>query len=656
MIALLALLFQAAPEPPELSLARRCDSGIPWLSDGVEIQDGTPKSPGGTLEPRLKLLARAQSEAREKNRLILWYCPRVPGSHMYRARVLDTYARVALFTDPALVELIKGKFIPLRMASDEAVSEATGIRFPTFIEPGLVLFTPDGRKVHVIDRLRTFNPDWVRSALVAVLRKADEYNAPVGSTVEELLRGGDDEIALPRATPDQKAWIFRHSGRFREVLDLPCAPLERGIAYLGLKEFGRAEELLGKQDTPEALYFLAATRWWMGKEPEDVLRALVAKHPQSPWAWRAASYLVRDPDGLRQSPLAHNFEDFFLPPPQGLPRGTAEPAKDPQAVAARALEFLLRAQRSDGSWSDARYSYGWAGYMVRKRVSEGLLNPDYVTWPDRALQPNVFAAITSLAALALLEWRELAPESVDRALLRAEPYLADEAHLANGQCEICFADAYRLLFFAARKNRPEMNRIVRRLAEEQDREGFFGHEYPSAFATAAVVRTLIVARGAGAEVPEALLDRAAQALLGSRGDGGRQPYRHETGKGPSSEKNSMGRAASCELALYECGRGSLKNVSTGVAAYFRHLERLESVRTCDYHADEELAGFFYFNDVFHTLEAARSLPEPEQGEFLAKFRAQILSVPEWDGSFLDSHDLGKSYGTAMALLILSRLR
>jgi hypothetical protein len=118
----------------------------------------------------------------------------------------------------------------------------------------------------------------------------------------------------------------------------------------------------------------------------------------------------------------------------------------------------------------------------------------------------------------------------------------------------------------------------------------------------------------------------------------------------------MGRAASCELALYQCGKGSLENVSTGVGAYFKHLDRLEAVRTCDYHADEELAGFFYFNDVFHTLEAARSLPEPERGEILGKFRAQMLRIPEWDGSFLDSHDLGKSYGTAMALLILSRLR
>jgi hypothetical protein len=34
----------------------------------------------------------------------------------------------------------------------------------------------------------------------------------------------------------------------------------------------------------------------------------------------------------------------------------------------------------------------------------------------------------------------------------------------------------------------------------------------------------------------------------------------------------------------------------------------------------------------------------------------VLSIPEFDGSFIDSHELGKSYGTAMALLVLKRAR
>jgi hypothetical protein len=201
-----------------------------------------------------------------------------------------------------------------------------------------------------------------------------------------------------------------------------------------------------------------------------------------------------------------------------------------------------------------------------------------------------------------------------------------------------------------------MNRLVKRLADLQDRDGFWGHEYPSAFATAAIVHILVEARKAGAEVPEGIFRRAAEALLKTRAEDGRQAYRHEPGKGMSSEKNSMGRTASSELALLECGRGSLTDVAAGVDAYWRHLARLEAVRLADNHADEELAGFFYFNSVYNTLEAARALDEPLRGSHLEKFRAQLRAIPEPDGSFVDSHELGKSYGTAMALLILRRLR
>jgi pimeloyl-ACP methyl ester carboxylesterase len=294
--------------------------------------------------------------------------------------------------------------------------------------------------------------------------------------------------------------------------------------------------------------------------------------------------------------------------------------------------------------------------MIRRRIQEGLLDPKYTSWPDVTLRPNFYVAVTALSAAALLEWRENAPGPIDRALAKAEAYLDDDSRIAIGRCEECFAETFRLLYFTKKGDVTRMNRIVARLARLQDRDGFWGHEYPSAFATAGVVHVLVLSRKAGAELPEALLRRAADALLKTRRDGGRQDYRHEAGKPQSSEKNSAGRTAMCELALHECGHGSLENVAAGVDAYWKHLGKLEAVRVCDNHADEELAGFFFYYDVFHTLEAARALAEPARAEHVRKFRSQVLSLPEIDGSFVDSHELGKSYGTAMALLILGRVR
>ncbi len=657
-VSLLApgLVEVRAQETSEGALAKKCDSRIAWITDGVDLADGTPKPSIDPSVDRPALLEKAKALARERNRLVLWYCMRVPGTHTYRAAVLDTYARVALFTDPGLVDLVQAKFVPLRMACDEKVSASTGIRFPGFVEPGLVLLTPEGRVVHALDRIRTFNADWVRAALVAVLRRHGEYNAPLGASVEDLIRGGDDEKALEKATPDQKALILRRSGRFDEVLKLECATLHKGIAHLGLREFEKARAVLEKEGSAEALYHLAAADSCTGKDPEPVLRKLVERHAESPWAWRAAANLVKGRDGLRHGPMAHNFEDFFLRPPEGLPTSTRRPAEDVGAAARRAVEFLLRSQGPDGTWSDSRYSYGWAAYMIRNRTRDGLLAPGYSSWPDTGLHPNVFVAVTALVAQALSEWREADPDRIDAAVARAEKFLRDDDHVSPGRCEACYADTYRLMYFAQKKDVPRMERMVRRLMELQDRDGFWSHEYPSAFATAAVVRCLVLARQAGADVPEAMLQRAADAILKTRSAGGVQAYRHEPGKGPGSEKNSMGRTASSELALYQCGRGPLENVAAGVDAYWKHLERLEAVRTCDNHADEELAGFFYFNAVFHTLEAARELSEPARGEHLKRFRAQVLAIPEWDGSFVDSHELGKSYGTAMALLVLRRTR
>jgi hypothetical protein len=641
-VVLLAVPLEGQQEPAELALFKKCDSQIPWLTDGAEIADGTPKPPIDPGIDRPRLLEIAKTHAREQDRLILWYCMRLPGTHTYRAAILDTYMRVALFTDPGLVDLISGSFVPLRMACDEKTSAATGIRFPEVIEPALVVLTPEGRIVHTLDRIRTFNADWVRAVLLAVLRK----HAPEGSFRDD---------AVP-ATPDQKAVTFRRAGRFREVLDLSCAPMHKGIALLGLREFEKARAILEKEESAEGLYHLSAVEWWTGKDPEKTWRKLVEKHPNSPWAWKAAANLVTGRDSLRHGPMAHNFEDFFLQMPEGTPTTTRLAGKDVDATASRAMEFLLRAQRADGSWSDSRYSYGWAAYMIRNRTRDGLLAPGYSSWPDTGHHPNVFVAMTALAARALLEWRDAAPGRIDEAVARAEQYLRNDDRVLPAQCEACYAETYRLLFFEGRKDITQMNRIIHRLADLQDRDGFWGHEYPSAFATAAVMRCLVLAKRAGADVSDSLLQRAADALLKTRGTDGHQAYRHEPGKGPGSERNALGRTASSELALHECGRGSLSDVAAGVDVYWKHLARLEAVRTCDNHADEELAGFFYFNSVFHTLEAARELPEPLRAGHLAKFRSQVLAIPEWDGSFIDSHELGKSYGTAMALLILRRVR
>ena len=189
----------AVLQDSEAALAARCDSQIPWLRDGTELIDMElaaghhPQFPEAREAKnfrvdRAPLLARAKAAAVEKKRLILWYVPRVGGLHMYRAYLLDHYLRIAVFTDPRTAAFISDKFVPLRMCADGIA----GLKPFEFVEPGFVFMTPEGKVVHTLDRLRTFNADWFRAAFKAVLKAHPEYGsaeeapAPPTSEAETL--------------------------------------------------------------------------------------------------------------------------------------------------------------------------------------------------------------------------------------------------------------------------------------------------------------------------------------------------------------------------------------------------------------------------------------------------------------------------------------
>lgn len=568
MQLLLALLVSAQ----EADLYSKCDSEIPWISDGTVLVDAEQlgRRPKNWRVERAPLLLRAKERAASEGKPILWYVPRVVGGQMNRSQVLDQYMKVAIFTDPDVVELVKKCFVPLRMCVDDVVIRELGWKRFQFIEPGFVILNEKGEVLHTIDRIRTFNAAWVRDVLAPFAKDA------------------------PKPRDKSKGFTLLSQGKFDE-----------------------ARRELEKEGGAEALYYLA----FLDVDREARWREIVKKHPDTRWAWRAAANLVAGADTLADGPMAHHFEDFTAIAVDGSPTSTRVQATDAKAAAAGAVKFLLRTQNSRGAWGDSRYVY----------------------CDTPKILPNVTVAITALAALALLEWG-----GNEAAVARAEKFLADEANVNRGENEDCYADAYRLLYFAKKKDVKRMNAIIAKVESRQTKSGWWAHEYPNTFATAAVVHGLSAARAAGADVPDAMLKRAADALAKTRADGGRQPYM--TGRA-SSEKNSMARTPMCELALYECGRVPIEDVSKGIEAYFRNLDRLEAVRVCDFHADEELGGFFYFHGVFHTTEAAVVVKDAKQ---LRRLREQVLRLPEMDGSFIDSHELGKSYGTAMALLILRR--
>ena len=108
----------------------------------------------------------------------------------------------------------------------------------------------------------------------------------------------------------------------------------------------------------------------------------------------------------------------------------------------------------------------------------------------------------------------------------------------------------------------------------------------------------------------------------------------------------------CEGSLFQLGRSDVDKVRFALDNFWAFVKNLEGVRRNDFHSDGELGGFFFFHSVYHASEAVRLLPPAEQPAHWQKFLALLQQIPEMDGSFLDSHELGRSYGTAMALLTL----
>jgi hypothetical protein len=681
LAAPLAAQEPAAAPPQSPITALGLDASIAWTSDPEVFVDG--RRPKRRLElevDRTALLDAALREAAERRRLVLWYVPRIVdaehrGVQMYRAPVLDLYAMQVLFNDPDVAALVGSRFVPLRMVLDEPLSARFGLRPLDFVEPAIVLLDGEGRVLHFVERLRTFDAHWFCEVLRRALDKAGAPGEPGGGPEPEsaLAEGRYEEAArrievLPASGRRHyaEAQLLRRRGEGPAALAAIAAAREAGgtaPADLDAEEI-RLQLLLGRTEAAaaaepsrdgsraaEARYLRALAALQTGDE--DRARAgfeeVARDWPGDLFGRRARANVTVGPD---DRPLGAAFSGFerigYLEPwaYRGLYRDTQwhGPELSADQIAAGGVRFLLAMQRDDGGFKDSRYAY----------------------WPSPRITPNAWIAITALAATALHEHRDLDPDRIDAAVARAETYLFDPAHLNRGDNEDVYADTYRLLYLSRRHGSADpaararlverMNAIVADSQARQAENGFFAHEYQNAFCTAAMLWGLRLAEGAGATVPPEMYSRGVAALVSARAENGAFAYGGTAKRRTSSIKDASTRMPLCEGMLLELGHSDPARLRAAFDAYWQHIDRIERVRRNDFHSDGELGGFFFFHALFHTSEMNRLLPDELRTEGEARILALLRRIPELDGSFVDSHEIGKSYGTAMALLTLANVR
>ncbi|HZN37630.1 MAG TPA: hypothetical protein VFD82_02440, partial [Planctomycetota bacterium] len=203
---------------------------IPWRSDGQEYYERDP-APKKVKVDRQALIDAACAEAKQQGKLVLWYVHRIQektlqGRQMYRAPVLDIYARQVLFADPDVSELASNAFIPVRCVMDQQLSDRFGLKPLAFVEPAVVFLDGEGQVVHFVERIRTFHGQWFADLCVRVLEHAKV--ARKGDTVDELRAQGmwREAIALASKQEPMTAATWLQVARLQRLLRQPEQALD----------------------------------------------------------------------------------------------------------------------------------------------------------------------------------------------------------------------------------------------------------------------------------------------------------------------------------------------------------------------------------------------------------------------------------------------
>ncbi len=441
-------------------------------------------------------------------------------------------------------------------------------------------------------------------------------------------------------------------GREHQITTFHPARFLAPLVELAESENPALDGLPSDPDDAAAGRWLTGVTHWLSQR-EDEARAewtaLTEEHVDHPLAWKAAMEL----EG--HGPFVHAFETYAKLPPEAL-----APSADGTTVLPgvyteldlweRSAAFLLASQRSHGGWEDSTYDFGG---------TDGL--------------PNVFVAISSVCTIGLLEHAarlsEPAPE-VEAALERALGYISDESKLNREDTDEQFwAHSYlaralsrwlELRPHDKERVTPTLERATRDLIETQEKSGAWAHEYANPFVTSDALIALAEAKRVGVtpeDLPQAVERGLASLLLCRTAEGAYSYGQPRRRAARASMEGSVGRTPRGELAISLWSPGDSIGLEKAVALSFEHEEHLLPTQKYDDHTSSHAyGGFFFYYDLLARTEAMAAMPEGSARASVVKQQhAQLLGLPEFDGAFMDSHEVGRCYGTGMALWCLGIL-
>lgn len=560
----------------------------------------------------------ALKEGKREKKSVFWYVPTIHGSFMDRKAEVDGYMMAGPFSWPWFVEHINETYIPVRAVADRNLCKTYALEPVGFIEPGIILLPHHRRvKTRILQPISTFHPGWFREQFHVQPETGNPWPVEIQEAYSTTCY-----TTLPKADDGLE--------RFQEFLKAMPQEEQAGALWLfaaGSRNHQREEQALG------------------------LLRRLKEDYPESPLAAKAAMEL----EG--HGPYWRGFETYDKLPEVALEenhRGTRlrKGLYTDVELLVRSQAYLLRMQEADGSWRDSRYDFGGTDSL-----------------------PNVHAAITAIIARGLAGHRP-PPDQADHpeadvsaTLQRAYAFLAkDDILNLQDSDELLWVYLYRIRLYAYLLDQdnadreallPPLRRNVDALIKMQGEEGAWYHEYENPFVTASSLIALFDAKrhGIAPEGLDKVVERGLIALEVSRSKKGAYSYYQGRGKVRTPVEASVGRSPVGEHARQLWGVAKKKDLGAAIENSFEHQEPLFLARKYDDHtATHAYGGFFFWYSMLGRTEAILALPKgKKRTQYLQRQRDLILDLPEIDGTFLDSHELGRCYGTGMALWCLQLL-
>ena len=559
----------------------------------------------------------ALEKSRETGKPIFWYVPTLRGSFMDRTSSIDLYMMAGPFSWPDIISVLNEHYIPVKARPNRKQQKEFELVPYVFIEPGFLVIEPDGKVTSKLDRITTLHRKWFRHLLTrSVLQPIQPADKPDGLA---------------------ERWKHFENGDYERVkIETPAensAATVEELLLAGMSDFRRGDHEAAKQ------------KW----------RNASKLNPDHPLAWKAAA----EAEGI--GPFVRGFEVHCTIPENSLQagiesQGSAAPANvfEELDLWRRGSEFLLTMQNSKGGFTDSDYDFGGTDSL-----------------------PNVHAAVTALAGMAMLEALPRCKSDTDKgprlelAISKAANYVCDNENInPSDRDELLWALAYRVRFIArmaARdpKYRQNLQTMVQDLERMQAKTGNWFHEYRNPFVTATALLALHEAKESGANVSPAIVDQGVAALKRERFGNGAFPYSSSRGNNQAEAAGdqrqlaaSAGRMPLCELGLWVWSQSDDQALANALRWSFELNENLMVALKYDDHTSRmAYGGFFFWYDLRGRSEAIRHVSDPQlRSKFQKIQRELILSLPELDGCFVDSHELGRVYGTAMAHFEPRRMR